>query len=90
MTTVGCTGSSSSDTSACRGWDWIGRSNPAIAATTEECPAAASAIEPAAIRPRVVCTATARPSTTSTPVTSQFWIRSTPIASARRAKPQAT
>lgn len=54
ITTVGCTGSRSSETNACNGWLWSGSSMPAIAARTELWPAEHSATLPAAIGPRVV------------------------------------
>jgi hypothetical protein len=40
---------------------------------------------PARIGPRVVSTPTTRPRSIETPVTSQFWMRSTPRRSAARA-----
>src|ERR1044072_8385363 len=90
MTTVGCTGSRSSETSACNGWLWMGSSMHAMAARTEVWPAEQRATWPAAMGPRLVWTPTTRLSTTSRPVTSQFWMMSMPAASAERARPQAT
>ena len=85
MTTIGWTGSSSSETSAWSGWLWSGSRMPAIAATIEAWPAATIATLPAAIRPRDVCTPVTRPPSMSMPVTSAPSIRSTPSASAARA-----
>src|SRR3954471_6998409 len=56
ITTHGCPGSGSSETSACSGWLWIGSRIPASEASTEECPADASATAPARIGPRLVPT----------------------------------
>ena len=83
MTTHGRTCSSSSETSACSGCDCTGSRSPAIAASTEVWPAAASATFSARIGPREVCTPVTRPPSTSIPVTAQSWMMSTPSASAR-------
>src|SRR5215211_4011258 len=56
MTTVGCTGSSSSETSACSGWLWIGTRIPSMSVSTDVWPAAQRATVPAPMGPRVVCT----------------------------------
>ena len=90
MTTQSSTGFTGSDTSACNGWLCSGRRTPAIAATTELCPAATIATFSASIAPRLVSTPTTRPPAVRIPVTSQFSTMSTPRASAARAKPQAT
>src|SRR4051812_23351224 len=90
MTTVGCTGSCSSETRACRGWDCTGSRNPACSASTLLCPAAARPTTPAPIRPRVVSTPTTRSPSLTKPVTSQCWMTSTPMASQARAKAHAT
>ena len=90
MTTVGCTGSSSSETSACSGWLWIGTRMPSMSVSTEVWPAAQRATVPAPMVPRVVCTPVTRSPSVVNPVTSQSWMRSIPASSARRAKPQAT
>ena len=66
-------------------WLSIGRRNPAIAATREELPATASPTFPARIVPRVVSTPATRPLRMTRPVTSQFWMMSTPRRSAARA-----
>ena len=62
----------------------------AIAATWEDRPATTMPTFLARIAPREVCTPVTLPFSISMPVTSQFWIRSTPRRSAPRAKPQAT
>src|SRR6266850_2390541 len=54
MTTVSCTGFTGSETSACSGWLCSGRRTPAIAASTELCPAATMPTRPAPIAPLVV------------------------------------
>ena len=59
-------------------WLSIGRRIPAIAATWEDRPATTMPTFFARIGPRVVWTPVTRPSSMSIPVTSQFWIRSTP------------
>ncbi|MNL66712.1 hypothetical protein D3C87_1912210 [compost metagenome] len=56
-----------------------------MAATRDELPATAMAIFLARIGPREVSTPTARPPDMVMPVTSQFWIMSTPRLSAARA-----
>ena len=90
MTTVGCTGSKSSETRAWSGWDWMGRRMPAISASTEESPATHKATFSVAIGPRVVWTPTTLSPMRSMSVTSQFWMMSTPISSPLRAKAHAT
>ena len=84
MTTQFSTWSSSSETSACKGWLWIGSRKPASPASTVEWPAATSPTVVEAIGPRVVCTPVTRPPTTSIPVTSQPCSRSIPYASTAR------
>ena len=61
-----------------------------MSASTEESPATARATFSVAIGPRFVCTPTTWSPMRSMPVTSQFWMMSTPISSALRAKAQAT
>ena len=56
MTTVGWTGSWSSDTSAWSGWDWMGSRKPAISARTELCPAAHRPTFSVLMVPRLVLT----------------------------------
>ena len=56
-----------------------------MAATREVLPATASPIFFAPMKPRMVSTPVARPASVRMPVTSQFWMRSTPRASAARA-----
>jgi len=51
---------------------------------------ATQAILRAPMKPFVVSTPCTRPATMRKPVTSQFWMMSTPRSSAARAKPQAT
>ena len=88
--TVLSTGLIGSDTIACSTWLEIGSWNPAMAHRTLEWPATAMATFFAPMAPRVVSTPVTRPFSTLRPVTSQFWMMSTPRASAARAKPQAT
>ena len=85
MTTHGRTGSSSSDTSACSGWLWIGSRSPAIDASTDECPAAARATSPASIGPSVVSTPATRPSRDRDPrdLTALDHVDAQPIRAAR-------
>ena len=90
MTIVGCTGSSSSDTSACSGWLCTGTRRPSMSVSTVVCPAAHRTTCPAAMSPRDVRTPVTRSPLVTKPVTSQSWTRSTPASSARRANPQAT
>jgi hypothetical protein len=78
-------GFSASETKACSTWLSIGRVMPAIAATCEECPATAMPTLPAAMAPRDVSTWVMRPPARRNPVTSQFWMMSTPSRSAARA-----
>jgi hypothetical protein len=85
ITTQLSTCSNSSETSAWSGCDWIGSRIPAIAASTDVWPAAASATLRARIVPRDVRTPVTAPPETSIPVTSQSWMMSTPRASAPRA-----
>jgi hypothetical protein len=66
-------------------WLSIGRRMPAIAATWPDRPATTIPTFFARIAPRVVCTPRTLPFSMSIPVTSQFWIRSTPRRSAPRA-----
>ena len=91
ITTQSSTGSYSFDTRAWSGWDWSGSRRPTIDASTEVCPAAASATAPARIVPREVSTPSTRPASPRTnPVTSQCSMRSTPSRSAAEAYPHAT
>ena len=85
MITVLTQGLTGSETSACSGKLSIGRRKPAMAASTLEWPAATSASLRQAIPPRLVSTPTTLPPSTRMPVTSQFWMMSTPLASAPRA-----
>ena len=90
VTTPGRTGFSPSVTKACSTWLSIGSRRPAISPTWLDRPATAIPTLPAAMYPREVSTPRTRPPSMRKPVTSQFWIRSTPRASAPRANPQAT
>src|SRR3989442_1165518 len=78
MTTKSKTGLIGSDTRACSGWLCNGSRPPAIAATTELCPAAQIATLSASIAPRLVSTPTTRPPAVRIAVTSQFSMMSTP------------
>ncbi len=85
------TGFIGSETSACSGWLWIGRRTPAIAASTR---VVAGGDDADLARPdeaaRGLDARHAAAARGESPVTSQFWMMSTPRASAARAKPQAT
>ena len=85
LTTWSITGLRPSVTKAWRTWLSMGSRIPAMAATWEERPATTMATRLARIAPRVVCTPLTRPFSTSIPVTSQSWTRSTPRWSAPRA-----
>ena len=90
ITTVGKMGLSGSDTRACSGWLSIGSRTSAILASMLLWPAATSATFLVLIAPRLVSMPTTAPFSRRIPTTSQFWMMSTPSASAARAKPQAT
>ena len=77
-------------TAACSTCDSIGRRTPAIAATRELLPATAIPIFFVAMKPREVSMPATRPASRRIPVTSHFWMMSTPQESAARANPQAT
>ena len=79
-----------SDTRACSGWDSTGSLKPAIFASTPELPAATQPTVLAPMKPRLVSTPSTLPPLMRKPVTSVCCSRSTPSASAPRAKPQAT
>ena len=84
MTTQSSTGLTGSETSACSGWLSIGRRKPAIASTLR----VAGDDDADLARPDealVVSTPTTLPPSRRMPVTSQFWMMSTPRASAARA-----
>jgi hypothetical protein len=85
LTTWSITGLRPSVTKAWRMWLSMGSRIPAMAATCPDRPATTIATFFARIAPRVVCTPVTRPFSMSIPVTSQFWIRSTPRWSAARA-----
>ena len=79
-------GLSASLTKACSTWLSIGRRSPASAATRELLPATATPTFPARIAPRVVSTPVIAPDPSrKKPVSSQFWMMSTPSAEAARA-----
>ncbi len=80
--THGLTGS---ETRAWSGKLSIGRRMPAMAASTLEWPAATTASFLQRIVPRLVVTASTLPAWVWMPTTSQFWMMSTPLASAARA-----
>jgi hypothetical protein len=85
MITVSIIGLTGSDTKACRLWHSIGSFSPAMAASLLEPPVAHRPTRSAPMSPLVVFTPTTLPPTILRPVTSQFWITSTPSASAARA-----
>ena len=85
LTTWSMQGFSPSVTKACNTWLSIGRRIPAIAATWLDRPATMIATFLARSAPREVCTPFTTPPSMSIPVTSQFWIRSTPRSLAPRA-----
>ena len=85
MITVLTHGLTGSETRACKGKLSIGRRKPAMFAITLECPAATTASFAQRIGPLVVSTPSTLPPLTRMPVTSQFWMISTPKASAPRA-----
>ena len=86
ITTQGNTGLTGSDTSACSGKLSSGMRRPARAITTLVCPAATTPTRGVRMYPFVVSTPAIAPAASRRkPSTSQFWMMSTPSASAPRA-----
>jgi hypothetical protein len=85
MTTQSITGLIGSDTSACRHTLSIGMRTPAISISIDVWPEVTTATFLALMVPLLVRTPAIWPPSRIMPVTSQFWVTSTPIESMARA-----